>query len=212
MHLYPYAKRGLDVAISGALLLLCLPLLLLLCLLIRISMGRPIFFRQQRPGQWGKPFNLVKLRTMRSAQPLEQGAEHDAVRLTRLGRLLRSLSLDELPTLWNVLVGDMSLVGPRPLLMRYLERYTAEQARRHEVPPGITGWAQVNGRNTLSWEDKFAHDVWYVGHRSFWLDAKILCLTIVKVVRREGISYAGSATMPEFMGTKGRRPPEAGPR
>jgi lipopolysaccharide/colanic/teichoic acid biosynthesis glycosyltransferase len=209
MKLYPVAKRSLDITVSLVLLLLSLPLLALLAMLIRISMGRPVFFRQQRPGRGGTAFNLVKLKTMRNPQPGEEGAEHDAARLTRVGRLLRSLSLDELPTLWNVLAGDMSLVGPRPLLRQYLGRYTAQQARRHEVLPGITGWAQVNGRNAITWEDKFKYDVWYVDHRSFWLDVKILCLTVVKVLLREGIGYAGEATMPEFKGTKEGRRPEA---
>lgn len=210
MKPYPVAKRSLDIVVSLAVLLLSLPLLVLLAVLIRFSIGRPVFFRQQRPGHGGKAFDLVKLKTMRNPQPGEEGAEQDAARLTRLGRLLRSLSLDELPTLWNVLAGDMSLVGPRPLLMQYLGRYTAEQARRHEVLPGITGWAQVNGRNAITWEDKFKYDVWYVDRQSFRLDVKILCLTVVKVLRREGIGYGDEATMPEFRGTEEGCRPEAG--
>ena len=155
-------------------------------------MGRPVFFVQERPGLNGKPFKLVKFRTMR------EGTESDGERLTRLGKLLRATSLDELPELWNVLRGEMSLVGPRPLLMRYLPRYTPEQARRHEMRPGITGWAQVNGRNALSWEQKFVYDVWYVDHQSFWLDMKILWLTIWQVIARRGINAEGEATMGEF--------------
>ena len=158
-------------------------------------MSRPVFFVQKRAGLGGRPFNLVKFRTMRD------GAETDAERLTRLGRWLRATSLDELPELWNVLRGEMSLVGPRPLLMRYLPRYTPEQARRHEVLPGLTGWAQVNGRNALSWERKFEYDVWYVDHRSFWLDLKILLMTVWLVVARRGINAEGNATMEEFLGS-----------
>ena len=155
-------------------------------------MGRPVFFVQERPGLNGKPFRLIKFRTMR------EGTGGDAERLTQLGKILRATSLDELPELWNVLRGEMSLVGPRPLLMRYLPRYTTEQARRHEVRPGITGWAQVNGRNALNWEQKFEYDVWYVDHQSFWLDMKILWLTVWQVVARRGINAEGEATMGEF--------------
>lgn len=196
-------KRALDISVSSLLLVCSLPLLILIGTAIRLSMGAPVLFRQQRPGLHGRPFYLYKFRTMRHPRPGEEGAAADGARITRLGRLLRSTSLDELPTLWNVLRGDMSLVGPRPLLMQYLDRYTPEQARRHEVKPGITGWAQVNGRNALSWEEKFAHDVWYVDHQSLWLDLRILCMTAWKVLRREGISHGTEATMPEFMGTKG---------
>ena len=171
------------------------PLLLVVALMVRTVMSRPVFFVQERAGLGGKPFKLVKFRTMRD------GTGTDAERLTRLGRWLRATSLDELPELWNVLRGDMSLVGPRPLLMRYLPRYSTEQARRHEVLPGITGWAQVNGRNALSWERKFEYDVWYVGHQSLWLDLKILCLTVWQVVARRGISAEGEATMGEFGGS-----------
>lgn len=198
-------KRALDISVSSLLLVGSLPLLILIGTAIRLSMGTPVLFRQQRPGLHGRPFYLYKFRTMRHPRPGEESAAADGVRITRLGRLLRSTSLDELPTLWNVLRGDMSLVGPRPLLMQYLDRYTPEQARRHEVKPGITGWAQVNGRNALSWEEKFAHDVWYVDHQSLWLDLRILCMTAWKVLIREGISHGTEATMPEFMGTKGMK-------
>ncbi len=195
-------KRCLDIAVSLACLLVALPFFALIMLAIGLSMGAPVFFRQQRPGLHAKPFYLTKFRTMRIPRTGEQDAAFDAVRLTRLGRFLRSTSLDELPTLWNVLKGDMSLVGPRPLLMQYIERYSPEQARRHEAKPGITGWAQVNGRNAITWEEKFAFDVWYVDNQSLWLDVKILAMTAAKVVKREGISHAGEATMPEFMGTE----------
>lgn len=197
-------KRALDIFISCLGLICSLPLLILIAAAIRLSMGSPILFRQQRPGLHGKPFFLYKFRTMRHPRPGEEGAAADGSRITRLGNLLRSTSLDELPTLWNVLRGDMSLVGPRPLLMQYLDRYTPEQARRHDVKPGITGWAQVNGRNALTWEEKFAHDVWYVDHQSLWLDLRIIGMTIGKVLRREGISHGSEATMPEFMGTQGK--------
>ncbi|HYP86214.1 sugar transferase [Variovorax sp.] len=194
-------KRGLDVAASAlALLLLSLPLLPLLWL-VRRRLGTPVLFRQTRPGLRGDPFEMIKLRTMTQACGPDGKLLPDAERLTGFGRFLRATSLDELPELWNVLKGDMSLVGPRPLLMEYLPLYTPEQARRHEVRPGITGWAQVNGRNALSWEEKFKLDVWYVDNRSFWLDIKILWLTVKKVLVREGISAAGDATMPKFTGS-----------
>jgi sugar transferase EpsL len=165
-------------------------------------MGSPVFFKQQRPGLHGKPFYMFKFRTMTNACDGDGCLLPDCDRLTPLGRFLRSTSLDELPELFNVLKGDMSLVGPRPLLMQYLDRYTPEQYRRHEVRPGVTGWAQVNGRNALSWEEKFEMDVWYVENRSFWLDLKILWMTLLKVVRREGISGDGCETMTEFEGTR----------
>lgn len=171
---------------------LWVPVLAVLALLVRLKMGYPVFFRQLRPGKHGRPFVLIKFRTML------QGEGSDAERLTRLGRFLRATSLDELPELLNVLGGDMALVGPRPLLMRYLPRYTPEQMHRHDVRPGITGWAQINGRNALSWEEKFELDLWYVRHRSFLLDVRILGKTFLKVFKREGISAEGSATMPEF--------------
>jgi lipopolysaccharide/colanic/teichoic acid biosynthesis glycosyltransferase len=167
---------------------------------VRLKLGTPVFFRQQRPGLHGKPFRMVKFRTMTDARDAQGNLLPDAERLTRFGKFLRSSGLDELPELWNVVKGDMSLVGPRPLLMQYLDRYTPEQARRHEVRPGVTGWAQVNGRNAISWEQKFAYDLWYVDNLSFWLDLKILWLTVRKIIVREGISQAGQATMEEFMG------------
>lgn len=171
-------------------------------LLIRTRLGYPILFTQTRPGLHGKPFTIYKFRTMTDERDADGKLLPDSDRLTRLGRFLRSTSLDELPELFNVIKGEMSLVGPRPLLMQYLNRYTPEQARRHEVRPGITGWAQINGRNALSWEEKFALDVWYVDNCSLWLDIRIIALTIWKVFRREGISHQGEATMPEFKGTQ----------
>lgn len=182
------------------LLTLALPLLMLVWL-VRHKLGSPVFFRQVRPGLHGKPFEMVKFRTMTSECGPDGQLLPDAVRLTPFGRFLRATSLDELPELWNVLKGDMSLVGPRPLLIEYLPLYSPEQARRHEVRPGITGWAQVNGRNAIRWEDKFKLDVWYVDHRSLWLDMRILWLTVKKVLVRDGISAAGEATMPRFTGS-----------
>ncbi len=195
-------KRLLDCVGSITGLVLLAPVLSILVLLILCQMGSPALFRQTRPGLHGKPFRMIKFRTMRDAlddmgQPLP-----DAERLTGLGRFLRASSLDELPELWNVLKGDMSLVGPRPLLMEYLPLYSSEQARRHEVCPGITGWAQVNGRNAISWEEKFALDVWYVDNRSLWLDLKIIWLTIGNALKREGISAHGEATMRKFEGER----------
>jgi lipopolysaccharide/colanic/teichoic acid biosynthesis glycosyltransferase len=195
-------KRLFDfVAASLALLLLALPLLALVWL-IRRKLGSPVLFCQVRPGLHGKPFTMVKFRTMTDERGPDGALLPDAQRLTPFGRFLRASSLDELPELWNVLKGEMSLVGPRPLLMEYLPLYTPEQARRHEVRPGITGWAQVNGRNAISWSDKFALDVWYVDHQSLWLDAQILCRTVRKVLVRDGISAAGEATMSKFTGSK----------
>ena len=195
-------KRLFDItAALVALLLLALPLLALTWL-VRRKLGRPAFFRQVRPGLQGQPFEMVKFRTMTDARGPDGELLPDAVRLTPFGRFLRATSLDELPELWNVLKGDMSLVGPRPLLMEYLPLYSPQQARRHEVRPGITGWAQVNGRNAIGWEDKFTLDVWYVDHRSLWLDVKILWLTVKKVLVREGISADGEATMGRFTGSK----------
>lgn len=183
----------------------CAPALLVLggvvSLLVAMSLGRPVFFRQTRPGLHGKPFQMLKFRTMTNERDEHGNLLPDAQRLTRFGRFLRATSLDELPELWNVLKGDMSLVGPRPLLMEYLPLYSERQARRHEVRPGITGWAQVNGRNALSWEEKFELDVWYVENRSFWLDIRILVLTLWKVIRREGISHGDEATMHKFTGS-----------
>jgi lipopolysaccharide/colanic/teichoic acid biosynthesis glycosyltransferase len=191
-------KRLFDIVVFAcALLVLALPLALL-AWQVRRKLGSPVFFTQVRPGLHGKPFKMVKFRTMTSERGPDGELLPDAVRLTPFGRFLRSSSLDELPELWNVLKGDMSLVGPRPLLMEYLPLYSPAQARRHEVRPGITGWAQVNGRNAISWEDKFKLDVWYVDHRSLWLDVKILWLTVQKVLVRDGISAEGETTMPRF--------------
>jgi lipopolysaccharide/colanic/teichoic acid biosynthesis glycosyltransferase len=193
-------KRLFDfTATTLGLLLLAMPLLCL-AWLVRRKLGSPVFFTQVRPGMHGKPFKMIKFRSMSDARGPSGALLPDAERITPFGRFLRASSLDELPGLWNVLEGNMSLVGPRPLLMEYLPLYSAEQARRHEVRPGITGWAQVNGRNALSWEEKFALDVWYVDNRSLWLDIKILWLTVKKVLVREGISAAGEATMPRFTG------------
>ena len=188
------SKRVLDILGGIFGLLVFYPVIVTVALLIRLQMGSPVFFRQTRPGRDGKPFQIFKFRTMRDVVDARGNLLADAERLTRLGRFLRSSSLDELPELWNVLKGDMSLVGPRPLLMEYLPLYSPEQARRHEVRPGITGWAQVNGRNAISWDQKFTLDVWYVDNRSLWLDLKIIWLTIRKVLKREGISAAGEAT------------------
>lgn len=195
------AKRLLDLVGASVGLALGGPALLASAGLIRATMGGPVLFRQTRPGKGGVPFGLYKLRTMSDARGPDGELLSDEARLTAIGRLLRATSLDELPQLLNVLKGEMSLVGPRPLLMRYLERYSPEQARRHEVKPGITGLAQVRGRNSLSWEEKFAYDVQYVDEWSLWLDLEILVETVVNVVRRQGISAGGHATMPEFMGS-----------
>ncbi|WP_348686810.1 sugar transferase [Rheinheimera aquimaris] len=197
-------KRAFDLIVSLLALITLWPLVLLVALFIRIKLGSPLLFRQTRPGLHGKPFKMLKFRSMLDATDKEGNPLPDEMRLTRFGRILRSTSLDELPGLLNVLKGDMSLVGPRPLLMEYLPLYSPEQARRHEVRPGITGWAQVNGRNAISWEDKFKLDVWYVDNRSFWLDIKILFLTVKKVFVREGISAAGEATMSKFTGSSNR--------
>jgi lipopolysaccharide/colanic/teichoic acid biosynthesis glycosyltransferase len=197
-----FGKRLLDLGMVLLALTLLWPVLLCLTMLVRLKLGAPVFFRQTRPGLHGRPFRLIKFRTMRDAFDAQGKPLPDAERLTPFGRWLRSTSLDELPELWNVLKGEMSLVGPRPLLMEYLPLYSAEQARRHEVKPGITGWAQVNGRNALSWEGKFELDLWYVDHQSFWLDVQIIALTIKKVLLREGISAQGEATMPRFTGSQ----------
>lgn len=194
-------KRLFDMLISFSALLFLFPILFILFILIHIKLGSPVFFTQVRPGLEGKPFRMVKFRTMTDERCTDGLLLPDAIRLTPFGQFLRSTSLDELPGLWNVLKGDMSLVGPRPLLMEYLALYNSEQARRHNVRPGITGWAQVNGRNAISWEEKFALDVWYVDNQSLWLDIKILLLTVKKVFVREGISAAGEATMSKFTGT-----------
>lgn len=194
-------KRLVDIVGAGAGLILLSPVVIVCAVAVARSMGRPILFQQQRPGRGGHPFGMIKFRTMSDARDADGGLLPDGERLTRVGRFLRSTSLDELPELWNVLVGDMSLVGPRPLLMRYLERYTPEQSRRHHVKPGVTGWAQINGRNAISWDEKFALDVWYVDNRSFLLDLKILYLTVTQVILRKNINSVEAATMPEFLGS-----------
>lgn len=195
-------KRLFDVVVAAlALLVLALPLLSLVWL-VRQKLGSPVFFRQVRPGWNGEPFEMVKFRSMTDERGTDGALLSDAMRITTFGRFLRASSLDELPELWNVLKGEMSLVGPRPLLMEYLPLYSREQARRHEVRPGITGWAQVNGRNAISWEDKFALDVWYVDNQSLWLDIKILWMTVRKVLVRDGISAAGEVTMSKFKGSE----------
>ncbi len=193
-------KRIVDVLVSAAALLALLPVIVVVAILIFRRLGSPILFRQTRPGKGGKPFEMVKFRTMLDVVDAEGITLPDDQRLTPFGAFLRSSSLDELPELWNVLKGDMSLVGPRPLLMEYLPLYSEEQCRRHEVRPGVTGWAQINGRNAISWEDKFKLDVWYVNNRTFWLDMKILFLTVKKVLVRDGISGDGEATMSKFTG------------
>jgi lipopolysaccharide/colanic/teichoic acid biosynthesis glycosyltransferase len=190
--------RMVDVAVAGFLLVVTSPLLAAAAVAVRLRMGRPVLFRQERAGLHGRPFELVKLRTMRAPTPGADGADSDQRRLTRLGRLLRSTSVDELPSLVNVLRGDMAMVGPRPLPVRYLTRYTVEQARRHDVPPGLTGWAQINGRNATTWEERLALDLWYVDHRSLALDLRIMAATIGQVLGRRGVSHQGHATMPEF--------------
>ena len=193
-------KRLFDLVVALVALLVLLPVLLSIAALVRLNLGAPVLFRQVRPGLHGQPFEMVKFRTMTDARGADGALLPDAVRLTPFGRFLRASSLDELPELWNVLKGDMSLVGPRPLLMEYVPLYSAEQYRRHEVRPGVTGWAQVNGRNAISWEEKFKLDVWYVEHQSLALDIKILWLTVKKVLLRDGISAAGEATMAKFTG------------
>ena len=195
-------KRALDVALAGAGLIVAAPAMAAIAGAVAIDLGRPVLFRQIRPGKDGEPFALLKFRTMRDATARDGRPLPDGERLTRFGRWLRASSLDELPELWNVLRGEMSLVGPRPLLMQYLPLYSREQARRHDVKPGITGWAQIHGRNALSWDEKFALDVWYVDHASVWLDLRILAGTVRAVLRRDGISHAGDATMPAFTGPR----------
>lgn len=195
-------KRIFDLFCSLSALILLSPLLVVVIFLVRFKLGSPVFFTQRRPGLNGRPFMMYKFRSMTDARDESGELLSDAERLTVFGRFLRSSSLDELPELINIIKGDMSLVGPRPLLMDYLERYSTQQYRRHEVKPGITGWAQINGRNAISWEEKFDFDVWYVDHRSLWLDIKILWMTVKKVLVRDGISAAGDATMPVFYGTK----------
>ena len=200
-------KRLLDLIGASIALLLLSPVMVIVAWQVRRDMGSPVLFRQTRPGLSGRPFQMIKFRTMRDATDANGTMLPDADRLTPLGRFLRASSLDEVPELWNVVRGDMSMVGPRPLLMEYLPLYSPTQARRHEIRPGVTGWAQINGRNALGWDEKFALDVWYVDNRSLWLDMQILGRTIAKVVRRDGISAAGEATMPRFEGSsvEGRR-------
>jgi sugar transferase EpsL len=200
-------KRLFDVLLTLLFAPIWLLIVGLLAILVRLFIGAPVFFKQVRPGHHTKPFTLIKFRTMSDARDAAGNLLPDAQRLTFLGRFLRSTSVDELPEFFNVLKGEMSLVGPRPLLTQYLERYTPEQARRHEVRPGMTGWAQINGRNAISWEEKFRMDVWYVDHRSLWLDLKIILLTVKQVITRRGITAFGEATMPEFRGTDGRSKP-----
>jgi len=193
-------KRILDLVASGLLLVILSPVIFAVALLVRQKMGTPVFFCQTRPGLHAQPFVMYKFRTMLNTRDEMGNLLPDKERLTSLGKTIRKLSLDELPELWNVFKGDMSLVGPRPLLMEYLPHYTATQARRHEAKPGITGWAIIHGRNALDWDDKFMLDVWYVDHQSLWLDSKILAITVWKVLRREGISFPGHETMPKFRG------------
>lgn len=194
-------KRLLDIAISVAALIILSPLIAVIGILVRLKLGSPVLFRQKRPGLKGRAFTLIKFRTMLDARNADGSLRPDSERLTAFGRWLRASSLDELPELWNVLKGQMSLIGPRPLLMHYLPLYSPEQARRHDVRPGITGWAQINGRNAISWDEKFALDVWYVHHWSLWLDAKILVASLGSIFSRQGISAEGDATMPEFKGS-----------
>lgn len=197
-------KRIFDFLVALGATMLLSPVLIVVAWQIRRKLGSPVLFKQVRPGLHGQPFKMIKFRTMRDALDAQGNPLPDSERMTPFGNFLRSASLDELPELWNVLKGEMSLVGPRPLLMEYLPLYSPEQARRHEVRPGVTGWAQVNGRNALSWDEKFRLDVWYVDHQSLWLDLKILLLTVKKVFVREGISAVGEATMPRFTGSSSR--------
>ena len=194
-------KRAFDILFAAAGIVVCMPILVGIYLLVRWKLGPPVFYTLLRPGRNGKPFRLVKFRTMKNSRTVSGVLLADNERITSLGRRLRSLSLDELPELWNILRGDMSLVGPRPLLMEYLPLYSPKQARRHEVRPGLTGWAQVNGRNAVDWEKRFELDVWYVDHRNLALDLWIALMTVWKVLRRDGISYKGEATMPHFRGS-----------
>lgn len=202
----PIWKRIFDFVVVLPCLMLAGPVMFLVALLIRATIGSPVLFRQLRPGFRGRPFVLYKFRTMRLQD--DSGSSTDEQRISRVGGFLRKTSLDELPELWNVLKGEMSLVGPRPLLMQYLDRYSPEQRRRHEVLPGITGWAQVNGRNAVEWEQRLAMDVWYVDHHTLWLDLKILALTVIRVLGRQGISRPGHATMPEFTKPISRETPQ----
>ena len=197
-----FGKRLFDLVIAVPVLLTIFPVCIFIYVLVFLKLGSPALFKQKRPGWHNQIFTLLKFRTMSDDLDSKGNLLPDSRRQTRFGKLLRSASLDELPELWNVICGDMSLVGPRPLLVEYLDRYSPEQARRHEAKPGITGWAQVNGRNAITWDQKFSLDVWYVDHLSFWLDAKIIVITIWKILKREGISQSGQVTMSEFMGTQ----------
>lgn len=197
-----WGKHIFDLVLTVPALMVLSPALLILALLVRVKLGAPVLFCQPRPGLHGRPFVIYKFRTMTDVRDAQGNLLPDAERLTPLGRFLRGTSLDELPELFNVLKGEMSVVGPRPLLMQYLERYSPEQARRHEVKPGVTGWAQINGRNAITWEQKFELDVWYVDHVGLWLDLRIIFLTVWKILRREGISQPGQATAQEFTGTQ----------
>lgn len=203
----PISKRVFDLFVSTCGLIILSPLFLIIALLVVLSLGLPVFFRQERPGYQGKPFKIYKFRTMTEKRNEHGNLLPEEERLIRLGSLLRASSLDEIPEIINVFIGEMSIVGPRPLLMQYLSRYTPEQARRHDVLPGITGWAQINGRNAITWEDKFRFDVWYVDHWSFWLDIKILLQSVWKVLLREGINEPGHISAGEFMGSKGKSHP-----
>ena len=196
----PFVKRFFDLLLASLAVILLSPVMLLISILVVVKLGFPILFRQSRPGLGGQIFTIYKFRTMKNATDARGNTLPDDQRLTKFGKFLRSTSLDELPELFNVLKGDMSIVGPRPLLIQYLPLYDAEQARRHDVLPGITGWAQVNGRNAITWQEKFKLDVWYVDHWTFWLDLKILALSLVKVLKREGISQPGQATAEPFRG------------
>ena len=198
--MYPFFKRVFDVIFSLAWLIGFSPLLVVIAVLVRIKLGSPIFFIQERPGKDGKPFRMVKFRTMTDARDAAGNLLSDEIRLTSFGKFLRSTTLDEFPEMWNVLIGDMSVVGTRPLMMRYLPRYNAFQARRMEMKPGLTGWAQINGRNAISWDEKFALDVWYIDNSSFWLDLKIVVKTFFVVINRRNINSSKAATMEEFMG------------
>ena len=195
-----YGKRLFDLALALPALIVLLPVLAGIALLVRVKLGSPVLFRQERPGLGGQPFTIFKFRTMTDVRGADGDLLPDGERLTRFGKFLRAASIDELPELWNVIRGDMSLVGPRPLLMEYLPLYNDFQYRRHEVRPGVTGWAQVMGRNALSWDEKFDMDVWYIDHQSFWLDLKIVGVTVLKTIKREGISQPGQATMEKFTG------------
>ena len=204
-------KRALDLFVASVMLMVLSPLLIVMSIAIWLTLGRPVFFVQDRPGHGGRIFRIYKFRSMREARDSNGDLRPDAERITRLGRFLRASSLDEMPELLNVLRGDMSLVGPRPLRVEYLDLYSPEQRRRHEVRPGITGWAQIHGRNALSWEERFEHDVWYVDHRTLGLDLKILAVTALKVLRGEGISAPSHATMPAFTGSIRRESTERDP-